>query len=276
MWGTINIHGFTYVQGLFGLCLLFALSSPAHAGAWPVPVGQGQIITTTVTDSASRGFDDKWALNQDIEFSKFETQFFWEHGLTENITFTGSTTYQDVDFVSRTGNESVQGFGTSGLGGRYSFYKKDGSVAALQFTYVIAGKGENIADADLGRGGNGIDIRLLAGRNFKFLKRDGFIDVQAAHIIRRSNAPSTNKADLTTGLDISNNRQILAQIFYNRTGEKVIGNDRILVNESIKLQGSAVFKRSEKTSLQFGVFQTIAGRNIVQEKGVFAAVWQRY
>lgn len=241
-----------------------------------MPAGQGQIISTTVTDSASKGFDEDWILNQDIDFSKFETQFFWEHGLNEKITFIASTTYQDVDFVSRTGAESVQGFGTSGLGGRYNFYKKDKTVAAVQFTYIIAGKGENIADADLGRGGNGIDMRFLAGRNFTVLSQNGFVDIQAAHIFRGGNAPGTYKADLTAGINITKRRQLLAQAFYNRTGERVIGNDRILANEAIKLQGSAVFKRSESTSVQFGVFQTIAGRNIVQEKGVFAAVWRRY
>ena len=130
--------------------------------------------------------------------------------------------------------------------------------------------------ADLGLGGNGIEIRALAGQSFNLFGRDGFADIQTAWVYRSHNAPDTLKTDATIGLGIHENRQILAQVFYSQTGGQIIENDRILPNRYVKLQGSMVLKRSRKTSVQFGVFQTVAGRNIVQEKGVFAAVWRRY
>ena len=92
--------------------------------------------------------------------------------------------------------------------------------------------------------------------------------------LRKANENASDIAALATA--IHENRQILAQVFYSQTGGQIIENDRILPNRYVKLQGSMVLKRSRKTSVQFGVFQTVAGRNIVQEKGVFAAVWRRY
>ncbi len=258
------------------LCSLVGLSSYGYCGAWPMPKGKGQVITTTVTDNASRGFDNRWQLTQDVTFSKFETQFFWEHGLSEKITLIGTTAYQDVDFRSREGQEDVQGFGNSSVGLRYQVFAKDRFVGALQLSYIVAGEGENIADADLGRGGNGLEIRGLIGQGFKVFKREAFIDLQSAWIYRARGSPDTFKDDLTVGIIIDKKRQILTQAFYSRTNSQTLGFDRVLANENLKLQASIVFKRSETTSTQLGVFQTVAGRNIVQEKGVFAAVWRRY
>ncbi len=241
-----------------------------------MPAGQGQIISTTATNRASRGYDDRWALSNDVEFSKTDNQFYWEHGLLPRVTLIGTTAFQDVDFTSRDGRKSVTGFGTSSLGARYQIYQKGRFVGSLQGAYILAGAGENIADADLGRGGNGFEIRALAGRSFQLFKREGFIDVQSAWIIRPGDSPDTFKDDLTIGWSVDKKTQIIGQGFYSRTNAQVLDFDRILPNESFKLQASIVRKRSETRSVQFGVFRSVAGRNIVQESGVYAAVWRRY
>lgn len=241
-----------------------------------MPKGKGQIISTTIKNNADRGFDDRWALSQSTEFSKVESGFYWEHGLTDKWTLVATTAWQDVDFLSRTGPKQVKGFGTSSIGARYQVYKKGPAVLALQGRYILAGKGEIIPDADLGRGGNGLELRALAGRSFKAFNRDGFLDGQAAWTYRGGNSPDSLNADLTAGLSVSKKRQVLLQAFYSATGEQLIGNDRILPNESLKLQGSIVITRSKKTSVQAGYFRTISGRNIVRESGAIASIWRRY
>ena len=208
MWGHFIYVARAWFHKLLFLWTFPLLSSHAYAGAWPMPKGHGQIIAATVTDNASQGFDDKWKLTQDINFSKFDSQFFWEHGFTDRITLVASTVYQDVDFVSRTGGKTVQGFGTSSLGARYQIYSKGRTVAALQASYLLGGKGEIIADADLGLGGNGSEIRALAGQSFNLFGRDGFADIQTAWVYRSHNAPDTLKTDATIGLGIHENRQM--------------------------------------------------------------------
>lgn len=199
-----------------------------------------------------------------------------EHGLTKKITLVGKTAFQDVDFTSREGRETVTGFGTSQLGARYHVYTKNRTSLAIQGSVLLAGAGEIIPDADLGRGGNGIELRALAGRSFKVGSREAFIDIQSAWIYRKGERPDSFKEDLTAGLQISPKYQILAQGFYNRTNAQTLGNDRVLRNESLKLQLSLVQQRSEKSSYQYGIFRTAAGRNIVQESGIFAGYWRRY
>lgn len=241
-----------------------------------MPKGHGQVITTTATSSASRAYDGQWALNRDVTFSKFETRFFWEHGAADRLTLVASTAYQDIDYVTREGEDTVSGFGTSSLGAKYRVFTKGKTVGALQASYVLGGRGEIISDADLGRGGNGLELRGLLSRNFTLFKRDGFVDVQSSWTYRGGIAPDTFKDDFTVGWNITKKRQALLQAFYRKTGPGSLNGDDILPNESIKLQGSIVVTRSKKTSAQFGVFQTVAGRNVVQEKGIFASVWRRY
>ncbi|MGJ8563214.1 MAG: hypothetical protein ACSHXY_06645 [Alphaproteobacteria bacterium] len=255
---------------------MLSLSSLAYAGAWVMPEGKGQTISTTVKNTAHRGYDDQWKLSQEADFSKFETAFYWEHGLTPKLTLIGTTAWQDVDFLSRDGRKEVQGFGTSSLGLRYQIYNQGRTVAALQSQFVLAGEGEIVPDADLGRGGNGIEIRALVGRSFKVLGREGFFDGQSAWIYRGGSSPDSYKVDATIGVTATKKIQLLGQVFYSATGEQTLGIDRVLPNESLKLQGSVVRRRSAKTSVQAGIFRTVAGRNIVKETGFIASVWRRY
>lgn len=256
-------------------CAAFA-PAYAHAGAWPLPEGSGQVILTTTYDTANRSYDGNWDLTQEINFSKTDTQLFLEYGLTPKITLVLETALQDVDYTSRDGRTRVQGFGNSAVGVRRQIFHKDRSVLAVQGKFILAGTGENIPDADLGRGGNGVELRGLYGRNFKLAGRNGFLDTQAAWIFRSGNAPESYKADITLGLNLTDKIQILGQNFYSRTGDQILGVDRILSNESLKAQISVVRKQSAKRSYQFGLFQTVAGRNIVKEKAVFFGVWRRY
>lgn len=269
-----KIHSRTVLFVLVAYLLL--MPRLAYAGAWALPQGEGQIISTTVHDTANQAYDDKWKLTRDVNFAKVDSRFFMEHGLTSKLTLVLETAIQDVDYTSRDGRTKVQGLGNSAMGARYQFFKKGKHVTAIQGTFILAGNGENISDADLGRGGNGLELRALYGRSFKALKRDGFVDLQAAWIYRSGQSPDSYKSDISLGINATKNIQLIGQAFYSKTNGQVLGIDRVLSNESLKLQASLVRKTSEKRSYQVGVFQTVAGRNIVKEKAVIFGVWQRY
>jgi len=265
-----------FVLIFVSILICTAMPKISHAGAWSLPEGKGQIISTTTYDQADRFFDREGKLRSPATFSKIDTTLFIEHGLSERFTLVGATAYQDVDYIGRNGREQFSGFGESQIGLRYQAYRTDKSVGSVQLSYIVATNGENIPDADLGNGADSFEIRGLLGRSFNIIDKPAFADIQGAWRHRSGNNPDEWRGDITIGVRPSPKILIMGQVFYVHNGSRDMVIDRILSNESLKLQGSLVYDWKPNRSVQIGAFQTIAGRNVVQEKAVFIGVWQRY
>jgi virulence-associated protein VapD len=264
----MNIWGL-YMTGLTSLFM----AAFAHAGAWPTAVGEGQVISTTLFDNAKSGYDDDGKLTQQVSFNKSEGAIYWEHGLTEKTTVVLQSSIQDIQFTAGVDSVNFSGVGESYAGLRRVFWQNEKWVVSGQAGVIFAGSGEAIADADLGTGTTHYESRFLVGRSFKLAKRDGFVDIQAAYRYRPGTQPDERRFDATLGWRPSEKLQILAQGFYTGSEEQF---EIARSNRRLKLQGSIVYERSPKTSYQFGVYQTIAGRNIVKENAFFIAAWKRY
>jgi len=259
----------------FGLAWILCAAFPlqASAGAWPTEAGAGQIISTSLFDNASQAFDENGDASQAVSFSKFEGAVYMEHGLTAKTTLVLQSSFQDIQFRAGVDDVNFSGLGESYLGLRHLLWDDDKTVISAQGGVLFAGAGEAIADADLGFGTTHYEARVLLGRSFKLAKRDGFIDLQAARRFRPGNFPDEWRLDATTGWRPVKNIQILAQGFYTASEAEFEIARR---NTRLKLQGSLVYDRSAKTSYQIGLYQTVAGQNIVKEKAFFIAIWSRY
>lgn len=270
----------TILKHIIGFCLtctacLVCIAYPklAHAGAWPTPAGEGQVISTTLFDNAGIGYDDNGELTQDVFFNKFENAIYWEHGLTKKTTLILQSCYQDIQFRAGVDDVSFSGIGESYIGLRRVMWRDDKWVVSGQAGALFAGAGETVSDADLGFGSTHFEARFLLGRSFKLAKRDGFFDVQLARRFRPGNAPDEWRFDATTGWRPREKFQVLAQGFYTASQEQFEISRR---NTRLKLQGSIIYDHNPKTSYQIGLYQTVAGRNIVKEKAFFIAAWKRY
>jgi len=285
--------------GLGGL----SASQICWAGAWTLPKGEGLIISGTSINQASLAYDSNSELTTPVDFDKIDSTFYLEYGLTDKITLVGNTALQDVSYTSSQGPQQYSGFATSKLGLRYGITSRSPWVFAVQPSLVIPAGGEAVPDGDLGFGGFGAEMRAVAGRPLNFGGRSGFLNAEAAYDIRSGGAPRQVTADLTIGVNLSGKTQLIGQGFYRHTNDSLFEGDVVLANESLKLQASIVFElpklilkkkkgdydeaaASEKTirqnnperrtSLQLGVFQTVAGRNIVREQGVMMTLWNTF
>jgi len=261
---------------IWGLCIAgLASFSPtfAQAGAWPTPVGEGQVISTTLFDNASTGYDDDGKLTQQVLFNKSEAALYWEHGLTSKTTVVLQSSYQDIEFTAGVDVVNFSGIGESYAGLRRVFWQNGKWVVSAQAGVLFAGAGEVISDADLGTGSTHYEGRFLAGRSFKLAKKDGFVDIQAAYRFRPGTQPDERRVDVTAGWLPREKFQILAQGFYTGSEEQF---EIARPNTRLKLQSSIVYTHNPKTSYQIGLYQTVAGRNIVKEKAFFIAIWKRY
>lgn len=259
-----------------GLCIagLTSLSSTfAQAGAWPTPVGEGQVISTTLFDNASTGYDDDGNLTQKVSFNKSEGALYWEHGLTSKTTVILQSSYQDIQFTAGVDVVNFSGIGESYAGLRRVFWQNGKWVVSAQAGVIFAGSGEAISDADLGSGSTHYEGRFLVGRSFKLAQKDAFLDIQTAYRYRQGTQPDERRIDVTAGWQPSEKFQILAQGFYTGSEEQF---EIARSNTRLKLQGSIVYNHNPKTSYQIGMYQTVAGRNIVKENAFFIAAWKRY
>ncbi len=261
-----------WLNGLAGI-LYAASSGLAHAGAWPSPVGEGQIISTTLFNNASQGYDDNGNITQEVRFSKSEASVYLEHGLTAATTLVLQSSFQDIEFRAGVDDIAFSGVGESYLGLRRLFWHDAKTVLSVQGGLIFAGAGEAISDADLGIGSTHLEARVLLGRSFNLAKRDGFVDLQMARRFRPENYPDEWRVDVTAGWRPLNNAQVLLQGFYTASEAEFEIARR---NTRLKLQSSLVYDRSAKTSYQIGIYQTVVGRNIVKEKAFFVAIWSRY
>ncbi|PHR91029.1 MAG: hypothetical protein COA69_13315 [Robiginitomaculum sp.] len=245
----------------------------ARAGSWPAPPGKGQIIQTNLAVKATKSFDMTGELGQPAVFSKYEAGVFWEHGLNEKTTLVVTSSYQDLNFRAGVDNVKFKGFGETGIGLRRVLWRDGSYIVSAQGTVIVAGTGEGVSDADLGLGSTQYEARILAGRSFKLAGRDGFIDGQAAWRFRAGRAPDEWRLDVSAGWHPMPEWQILAQTFYV---DSQVAPGFARGTKRLKAQASLVYHKSERTSYQIGLYQTVLGENIVQEKALFISVWQRY
>ena len=261
------------------LCLIgmmVFLTPKAHAGAWTLPKGEGQIISTITHSIARRAFDEGRKSGAVVDFIKTDQGLYIEYGILDRATVVVSGALQDISFISREGPQQFSGLGTSRIGLRYGLQKRGAWVLAMQPSLVIPAGGETVPDADLGQGGLGGELRVLAGRNLTIAKRPGFLDVQAAFDYRSGDAPEQASTDVTLGVDVTPKIQVLGQAFAQYTTQGSFGVDQVLENDSLKLQASIVYKYGKRSALQLGAFSTVIGRNTVQQKGVSIGLWQRF
>ncbi len=274
----MSMAGFRNIQITFfrlGVCMVLigVQHETSWAGSWPLPAGKGQIIQTTLAVSADKGFDANGKLDLPVQFSKYETSMFLEHGLNEDFTLVLAANYQNLQFIAGVDQVNFSGFGETEVALRKTIWKAGPAIISLQAHMIFAGPGETITDADLGVGGTQYEVRLLAGRSFKIARKDAFIDVQLARRFRRQNIADEWRFDISSGWRPLPNWQILGQAFYVN-GQSAPNLTRS--NRRLKAQTSIVYDRNKKTSYQIGVYKTVLGKNVIQENAIFMSIWQRY
>ncbi|MEE9273601.1 MAG: hypothetical protein V3U57_10105 [Robiginitomaculum sp.] len=255
------------------IMVFVSCESTAHAGAWPMAGGKGQIITTNLYDRAHRAYDDTGVLRGGENFSKTDISIFYERGLSDKYTLVIQTGYQDIKFVSGDVDAQYKGVGESSIGMRRVLWQGNKTVLSTQLSAIFGSSPELISDADLGVGSTLVEGRILAGRSFKVLGRNGFAEAQAAWRLHISDNPDEIRLAITVGVRPVKKLQVFVQGFY-AAGDGALNIAR--PTKRTKVQTSIVWDINEKNAVQLGAYQTIAGRNIVREKAVFIGSWVKF
>jgi len=249
--------------------------SSALAGAWTLPQGAGQVITTFSTSTATDQFDGGGGLASTPRYDKDELQALFEYGLTDRLTAIVDPGLQHVDIAAPT-DAARSGLGYSEFGGRFQFLQSDGWVLSGQSTLRIPGTFDTSNAAAVGYNEVEADFRALIGHSFMLGTMPAFTDLQLAERVRTDEAPSEFRVDGTFGVQVLPRWLLLAQSF-NVISEGG-GSNTIYGGsyEYYKAQLSAVYALTPTWSLQAGGYTTYAGRNALQENGLIFGIWRRF
>jgi hypothetical protein len=260
----------------FSFIVLFFVFS-AHicrAGAWPMPKGRGQVISTFTWQGAARGFDRQGNARVDLLFQKYENALFMEYGLTDSWTVIARPAIQNVNLRFDSTVDAANGLGATELSIRRFLAQKKSWVLSMQAGGFVPGSVENGFDKPLGQKGLDWEVRALAGRSLLVMGRPGFLDIQAAFRERSFGSGNEIRLDSTLGIDLSRRLQLLGQ------ANIVIGlpssRPSIRTVDSIKTQAGLVWFYRPRRGLQVSLSSTFMGRNVERDTGLTIGFWRRF
>ncbi|HEX5775481.1 MAG TPA: hypothetical protein VFX95_02265 [Caulobacteraceae bacterium] len=187
-------------------------AGPAFAWAWPMEDGKTQAILKYESETADEAFDRDGVVVPIETQDEESLSLFVEHGLTQRITLQGK-----LGWTRGTGPfTEFDGRGPIDLGARYAVLKTSRTVASVYAGVTFPGEGRNAAYyIDPGAGEMDVEVRLLAGRSGKLLKRHLFGEVQLARIAREG-LPDETRVETTVGWHPMRNWLLLAQTYAGR------------------------------------------------------------
>lgn len=219
---------------------------------------------------ASSILDDNGERQPGLYFSKYESSFYTEYGLTNRLTailqLAGQRVSQDNNGIT----DTAEGLAASRAGLQVRLLNLGRWTFSTQMAAVIPGGGENVADRPLGDGANGVELRALAGRS---LGSNGFLDLQVARTWRADNYPAETRFDATLGWRIRENYLMMAQSFYIVADADLARNGREYAQHKIQFSAGRRFGRGR---LMLGAFTTVSGRNAIDESGIIASWWRSF
>lgn len=245
-------------------------ASPAHSGAWVQEKGQGILISGLLLSEASSSLDRDGNREPGLYFSKYESSFYAEYGLSDRLTLVLQLAGQRVSQDNNGITDTAEGLAASRAGVQAHAFDAGRWVFAAQAAAVIPGGGENVADRPLGDGANGLELRALAGRP---IGTNGFLDLQIARTWRDNDYPSETRLDTTLGWRIREQYLLLAQSFYIAADPDIARTGREFSQHKIQFSAG---RRIRGRQIMIGAFTTVSGRNAIDESGVLISWWRRF
>ena len=247
--------------------VLLAIGTPAIAGPWAQPKGEGQIILKYEAMRADRGWDmDGVTNNLPAERSDTVLGILAEYGLTDRLTlqFKGDWQSGEDAFIS------YEGRGPLEIGVTWQAWRDERTAASLYAGYADGGEGRNAGYAAPGVGEADWEVRASVGRSFggsgRWTPRGSFVELQAARRMR-AGLPDETRIDATVGAHLDDDWMLLAQAFGGQADE---GGPRWLSVEA------SVVRDFGDWSFQAGWRNAVTGRETAQAGGPVIALWRRF
>ena len=152
-----------------GIVVILLVFGHNAYGQWARGADKGYVQvsfgTATASDqfNASRTIEQLGGLNDPQRYSENAVYVYAELGLSEDVTFIGSTFYKDITVQTRNGNLTTQGLSDLTLQLRYTVYKSSALVVSPEFGVRIPTGYDPDASPPLGSGEADLFFTLNSG-----------------------------------------------------------------------------------------------------------------
>lgn len=248
---------------------LLAGSGPASAGAWTLPVGEGQVIVSGLYAEAFEAFDGGGSPGGVPPFRKAGMSAFLEYGWNDWLTVVGQVEGQSYA-VGRPISLGDAGLAVGMAGGRVRLWHDDRAVLSVELAGRFEPRDDGAPKEDLS--GSGIDLRVLGGYGFPLGEWQSFIDLEAAYRARVDDLPGEVRVDAALGTRPRDRLLLLVQSFNAVAADASSGAG----GAEHKVELSAVYDLTKTLSWQVGGVATVAGRDVLRERGLVTALWLRF
>jgi protein XagA len=267
---------------LFRLGKIFQLASlafglgpvaPAMAGAWNPEAGHGEIIVTTLFDSADASFNQSGHFTPTPLYRSLQAIVFVDYGVTDWLAALIRPALQSSS-LGAPDNQRYTGLGDSEIGAQARLWRDDSSVVAAQVSMQAPTNGGVTNSWLQGARQPEYDFRLLLGKSLAIGGLWAFIDLEAGYRLCVGPAPNEARFDLSFGLYATPQLMLLVQSF--NIVSAASSNADYPQWAQYKAQVSLVYSLNPDWRAQLGGYTTMAGKNAYRENGVLVAVWRQF
>ncbi len=250
--------------------LILLFPSAANAGAWLLPEGAGQYLSTYRQYATNKYFNRDGKRYSGSTFIKTEYAPYAEYGLDENLTIGGSLSLQSIYSSDKSEDDPYEiNLNNIELFARTALYRGGNFVVSAEPGVYVPIK------SDLAINPEGNEPMPQFKLNFGYGFEGGsYIDISAAYRMRTDGElKDMMRYDFTYGHKLNYELTIMAQVFV----EDTLGSTAAPGNYDLtKGQVSAVWDRYKRMSYQLGVGADIAGDNTGAGYVAFYSVWYRF
>lgn len=253
------------IRALFAMALL-ATPATAFAQAFPMPKGEGRVITSVIYSNADRGFDDDANAPDIPDYERLEVAMLAEYGITDRLTLVVAPSVRGID-IDGSGDETLT---FADVGARYTLSNSGGVVVAAQGTVRIPGQGRRNLPFQIGSTDLEYDVRGQVGAG---LVGGHFLIGEAGYRHRAGDPPDQFHIDATAGVRVAPRILLIANSFNVISAGSGRG---VAAYRYHNVYLSGAVELSERVTFQLGALGTVAGRNGLRERGGFASLWLRF
>lgn len=253
--------------------------SAAYAGAWTQERGHMQIIITNSYYVAGSYFDNNGHRQSQSSYHKFDFNPYVEYGLLDGVTIGANLSLPYLWQNSTTGTQYSAGVGDSEFFTRLRLWQKNGVVIAAEPIIKLPAPASSLQPR-LGSSTPDAGMGIAAGYGFDANGLHHFADVNIGYRYRFGMPHDQWRITGTLGYSLRPQWMLMPQVFITeRAGvspNAVFTQSAADDYDLVKLQLSVVYKFNNATSIQWGAFGNIAGKNTGTGNGTLISVWRNF